>query len=82
MRAVHRKCWAYKLNLGAYSEELLNVCEMVGSTVSLYYKTVAQQACCRRSGSEREGGRHVDAGYPEAIGFAKEHGVDVPMMPG
>jgi urocanate hydratase len=25
--------------------------------------------------------RHVDAGYPEAIGFAQEHGVDVPMMP-
>jgi urocanate hydratase len=25
--------------------------------------------------------RHADAGYPEAIGFAKEHGVDVPMMP-
>ncbi len=25
--------------------------------------------------------RHVDAGYPEAIGFAKEHGVDVPMLP-
>ncbi len=25
--------------------------------------------------------RHADAGYPEAIGFAREHGVDVPMMP-
>jgi urocanate hydratase len=24
--------------------------------------------------------RHVDAGYPEAIQFAKEHGVKVPMM--
>ena len=26
--------------------------------------------------------RHVDAGYPEAIKFAKEHGVKIPMMPG
>ena len=25
--------------------------------------------------------RHVDAGYPEAIKFAKEHGVKIPMMP-
>lgn len=25
--------------------------------------------------------RHVDAGYPEAIEFAKEHGVKIPMMP-
>jgi len=25
--------------------------------------------------------RHVDAGYPEAIDFAKEHGVKIPMMP-
>jgi urocanate hydratase len=25
--------------------------------------------------------RHVDAGYPEAIQFAKEHGVNIPMMP-
>jgi urocanate hydratase len=25
--------------------------------------------------------RHADAGYPEAIGFAREHGVDVPMLP-
>lgn len=24
--------------------------------------------------------RHVDAGYPEAIAFAKEHGVKIPMM--
>jgi urocanate hydratase len=25
--------------------------------------------------------RHADAGYPEAIGFAREHEVDVPMLP-
>jgi urocanate hydratase len=25
--------------------------------------------------------RHVDAGYPKAIAFAREHGVKVPMMP-
>ena len=25
--------------------------------------------------------RHTDAGYPEAIKFAKEHGVKIPMMP-
>ena len=25
--------------------------------------------------------RHVDAGYPEAIKFAQEHGVKIPMMP-
>ena len=25
--------------------------------------------------------RHVDAGYPEAVKFAKEHGVKIPMMP-
>nr|MBP7213380.1 urocanate hydratase [Anaerolineaceae bacterium] len=25
--------------------------------------------------------RHVDAGYPEAISFAKAHGVKIPMMP-
>jgi urocanate hydratase len=25
--------------------------------------------------------RHVDAGYPEAINFAKEHGVKIPLMP-
>jgi urocanate hydratase len=24
--------------------------------------------------------RHVDAGYPEAIRFAKEHGIKVPML--
>ena len=24
--------------------------------------------------------RHVDAGYPEAIAFAHEHGVDVPGL--
>jgi urocanate hydratase len=24
--------------------------------------------------------RHVDAGYPEAIAFAKERGIKVPMM--
>lgn len=24
--------------------------------------------------------RHADAGYPEAIGFAREHGIDIPMM--
>jgi urocanate hydratase len=24
--------------------------------------------------------RHVDAGYPEAIEFAKEHGVKIPML--
>jgi urocanate hydratase len=24
--------------------------------------------------------RHADAGYPEAIAFAKEHGVQIPMM--
>jgi urocanate hydratase len=26
--------------------------------------------------------RHVDAGYPEAVGFARDHGVQIPMMPG
>jgi urocanate hydratase len=26
--------------------------------------------------------RHADAGYPEAIGFAKAHGVKIPMMNG
>ncbi len=26
--------------------------------------------------------RHVDAGYPDAIQFAKEHGVKIPMEPG
>jgi urocanate hydratase len=25
--------------------------------------------------------RHVDAGYPQAIAFAREHGVQIPMMP-
>jgi urocanate hydratase len=25
--------------------------------------------------------RHADAGYPEAVEFAREHGVDVPMLP-
>jgi urocanate hydratase len=25
--------------------------------------------------------RHADAGYPEAIEFAREHGVDIPMLP-
>ena len=25
--------------------------------------------------------RHVDSGYPEAVKFAKEHGVKIPMMP-
>ncbi len=25
--------------------------------------------------------RHTDAGYPEAVQFAKEHGVKIPMMP-
>ncbi len=25
--------------------------------------------------------RHADAGYPEAIAFAKQHGVDIPMLP-
>jgi urocanate hydratase len=25
--------------------------------------------------------RHVDAGYPEATAFAREHGVKIPMMP-
>jgi urocanate hydratase len=25
--------------------------------------------------------RHVDAGYPAAIGFARDHGVQIPMMP-
>jgi len=25
--------------------------------------------------------RHADAGYPEAIQFAKEHEVKVPMIP-
>ena len=25
--------------------------------------------------------RHVDAGYPEAVKFAKEHGVKIPMLP-
>ena len=26
--------------------------------------------------------RHVDAGYPEAIEFAREQGVAIPMLPG
>jgi urocanate hydratase len=26
--------------------------------------------------------RHADAGYPEAIAFARQHGVDLPMLPG
>jgi urocanate hydratase len=26
--------------------------------------------------------RHADAGYPEAIGFARRHGVDLPMVTG
>jgi len=26
--------------------------------------------------------RHADAGYPEAITFAKTHGVKIPMMGG
>ena len=26
--------------------------------------------------------RHADAGYPQAIAFAEEHGVQVPMLPG
>jgi urocanate hydratase len=25
--------------------------------------------------------RHVDAGYPEAIGFAADHGLEPPMQP-
>jgi urocanate hydratase len=25
--------------------------------------------------------RHVDAGYPEAITFARRHGIDIPMLP-
>ncbi len=25
--------------------------------------------------------RHVDAGYPEAIAFAREHGIQIPMLP-
>jgi len=25
--------------------------------------------------------RHVDAGYPEAIQFAKDHNVKIPMLP-
>jgi urocanate hydratase len=25
--------------------------------------------------------RHVDAGYPEAIAFARDHGIQIPMMP-
>ena len=25
--------------------------------------------------------RHVDAGYPEAIQFAREHGIQIPMQP-
>jgi urocanate hydratase len=25
--------------------------------------------------------RHVDAGYPEAIAFARAHGVQIPMLP-
>jgi urocanate hydratase len=25
--------------------------------------------------------RHVDAGYPQAVGFARDHGVRVPMLP-
>jgi urocanate hydratase len=24
--------------------------------------------------------RHADAGYPEAIGFARQHGVDMPCL--
>jgi urocanate hydratase len=24
--------------------------------------------------------RHADAGYPEAVAFAKEHGVKIPML--
>jgi urocanate hydratase len=24
--------------------------------------------------------RHADAGYPEAISFAREHGIDLPMI--
>jgi urocanate hydratase len=26
--------------------------------------------------------RHVDAGYPEAIDFARKAGLKIPMMPG
>jgi urocanate hydratase len=26
--------------------------------------------------------RHADAGYPEAISFARAHGIDIPMLPG
>ena len=26
--------------------------------------------------------RHADAGYPEAIAFAREHGIQIPMLPG
>jgi urocanate hydratase len=26
--------------------------------------------------------RHADAGYPEALDFAREHGIDLPMAPG
>ncbi len=26
--------------------------------------------------------RHADAGYPEAIGFGAEHGVDLPSLSG
>jgi urocanate hydratase len=25
--------------------------------------------------------RHADAGYPEAIQFAREHGIQMPMLP-
>jgi len=25
--------------------------------------------------------RHADAGYPEAIRFAREHGIQMPMIP-
>jgi len=25
--------------------------------------------------------RHADAGYPEAIRFAREHGIQMPMLP-
>jgi urocanate hydratase len=25
--------------------------------------------------------RHVDAGYPEALAFAQEHGIKIPMNP-
>jgi urocanate hydratase len=26
--------------------------------------------------------RHVDAGYPEAVAFARDHGIKIPMLPG